>query len=50
LSLVEISSDGLLHSIRHLTLLTDKESPGIYIFAWKIYTIVGIGQEGSGVS
>ena len=34
-----------MHSIMHLTLLTDKESPGTYIFAWKIYRIIGIGQD-----
>jgi hypothetical protein len=45
LSLVEISSDGMLHSIMHLTLLTDKESHCICIFAWKIYRIIGIGQD-----
>jgi len=30
----------------HLILLTGNESPGIYIFAWKIYRIIGIGQRG----
>ena len=29
----------------HMTVLTDQESPGTYIFAWKIYRIIGIGQD-----